>query len=317
MSAPAAAPAADAKPQSLDELMLAMDVVDTIRHSELLVARELGQGERDAALRDRLREIYRSQGIEVADRVIDEGIRALKESRFVYTPPPPSFARTLALLWVRRSRIALIAGVLFGALVLGWGAYQFGVVAPREQAAESARAELAALPGRLQTAYDAVLAEARVDEARTQADALLSDGQAALARGDGAGASMALAALERLRAKLVETYELRIVSRPGEASGVWRIPEANPRGRNYYLIVEAIGPDGGPLTLPIQSEEEQETANVARWGVRVPEDVFESVRADKQDDGIIQNNVLGEKRRGELAPRYRMSVLGGAITELE
>ncbi|NOT41219.1 MAG: hypothetical protein HOP13_12070, partial [Alphaproteobacteria bacterium] len=82
MSGAAAVPA---KPQTLDELMLAMDVVDTIRFRELLVERELGQGDRDKALRDRLREIYKSQGIEVTDRVLDEGIKALKESRFVYT----------------------------------------------------------------------------------------------------------------------------------------------------------------------------------------------------------------------------------------
>ena len=85
--------AAPAQSQTLDELMLAMDVVDTIRHRELIVERELGQGERDEALRNRLREIYRGQGIEVSDRTIDEGIKALKESRFVYTPPPPKIGR--------------------------------------------------------------------------------------------------------------------------------------------------------------------------------------------------------------------------------
>jgi hypothetical protein len=87
----AAVPAA--KPQTLDELMLAMDVVDTIRHRELLVERELGQGERDEALRTRLREIYTSQGLTVTDRIIDQGIKALRESRFVYPPAP---RRTLA-----------------------------------------------------------------------------------------------------------------------------------------------------------------------------------------------------------------------------
>src|SRR5919112_5084600 len=66
-------------PQSLDEVMLAMDVVDTLRHQENLVSRELSEEQRDAELLERLRQIYRGQGIEVPDRVLQEGVNALKE----------------------------------------------------------------------------------------------------------------------------------------------------------------------------------------------------------------------------------------------
>ncbi len=90
---------------TLDEVMLAMDVVDTLRHREGLVERELNEGLRDEQLVARLRELYKSQGIEVPDRIIEEGVKGLKESRFVYTPPRPGLARTLALIWVRRARL--------------------------------------------------------------------------------------------------------------------------------------------------------------------------------------------------------------------
>src|SRR5918998_3491021 len=93
-------------PQSLDEVMLAMDVVDTLRHQESLVSRELGEEDRDAQLLQRLRDIYRGQGIEVPDRILLEGVQALKEQRFLYTPPGPSFARTVARAWVDRGRFA-------------------------------------------------------------------------------------------------------------------------------------------------------------------------------------------------------------------
>ncbi|HXK56547.1 MAG TPA: DUF6384 family protein, partial [Gammaproteobacteria bacterium] len=49
----------------LSDVMLAMDVVDTLRHRRLLVERELQSDQRDEKLIDRLRDIYRSQGIEV------------------------------------------------------------------------------------------------------------------------------------------------------------------------------------------------------------------------------------------------------------
>ncbi len=313
MSAAAAtAVPAVAKPQTLDELMLAMDVVDTIRHRDLIVERELGQGDRDDALRSRLREIYTSQGIEVTDRVIDQGIKALRESRFTYTPPAASLGRTLALIWVARSRIIGWSAALLIAVTALWGGYQFGVVGPARQAAETARIELAeTLPKALQTNYDAVIAEARVEGARTQAAALLRDGKNALTRNDAAAAQTAVDSLAALQTKLVQTYDLRIVLND---SGVWRIPDANENARNYYLIVEAVAPDGQTLTMPIKSEEDGRTYNVSAWGVRVPEATFDAVRRDKQDNGIIENRTLGQKPRGELDPRYRMTVLGGTIT---
>ena len=96
---------AAARPQTLDDLMMAMDVVDTLRHREKLVERELDEEGREAELIARLKEIYRQQGIEVTDEVLAEGVKALRDSRFVYTPPPPGLARTLFTLWVRRGRI--------------------------------------------------------------------------------------------------------------------------------------------------------------------------------------------------------------------
>src|SRR5690625_1281638 len=76
----------------LDDVMLAMDVVDTLRHREALIERELGSAERDEQLIERLRKVYASQGIEVTDEILKEGIAALKEDRFVYRPPPRSAA---------------------------------------------------------------------------------------------------------------------------------------------------------------------------------------------------------------------------------
>jgi hypothetical protein len=308
-----AAPPAPA-PQKLDELMLAMDVVDTIRHRELLVERELQQGERDDELRNRLREIYKGQGIDVPDSVIDEGIKALKDSRFVYTPPKPGLSVTFANMWVSRARIlwTLFSVVLF---VVGLRvAYYLVVERPPIVAAEETRIALSeTLPKALAADYANVLRDAKVDEARTQAASLLAAGKAAVARGDAEEAQEQVTALEALDAKLLETYELRIVSRPDEDTGVIRSPRRSDAD-NYYLIVEAIGPDGKAMRMSITDEEDQRVQRRKTWGVRVSEDVFNRVRADKEDDGIVENHTLGRKLRGELQVHYDMPVLGGTIT---
>jgi hypothetical protein len=79
------------------------------------------------------------------------------------------------------------------------------------------------------------------------------------------------------------------------------------------LVVEAITPQGKRLTMPITSEENGKIYEVQQWGLRVDESLYDKVRQDKLDDGIIENNLFGIKERGYLTPRYLMPTTGGAI----
>lgn len=303
------------KPQTLDELMLAMDVVDTIRHSELVVERELAQGDRDAALKQRLRQLYQSQGIAVSDAAIEQGIKALKEQRFAYAPPGPSLGRSLAMIWVRRlSHARWIGAIAIAALALS-GINYYGFVLPRERAQQEMQADLGErLPKLLLQVAGAARVETRDPAVLSQIDGAVRDGQAALARGDVVGARAALGTLEGLRNGLVRVYDLNVISRSGETSGVWRESLTNPGTRNYYLIVQAVTPTGEVLSLPITNEETGKSSVVEKWGVRVPESFFEMIKADKIDNGIIERNPIGRKPRGQLEPTYEFSKEGGAIT---
>jgi Family of unknown function (DUF6384) len=312
-AAPAAGPAPAVK---LDDLMLAMDVVDTLRQQESFVARELDEEGREKELVERLRKIYRDQGIEVSDRVIEEGVKALKESRFVYTPPKPGLGLTLARLWVARRRIGAWLAALAGVVALLWGGYFFLVQQPARVAAERARVEISTnLPKALDRAYADVIAEAKTPAARPIADQWLADGRSALAREDANGAKAALNGLQQMQANLRQSYQLMIVSRPGEPSGVFRIPGRNPSARNYYLIVEALGADGRPIAMPITSEEDGSTKTATKWGLRVDKQVYDAVAADKAADGIVQHRKVGEKRRGFLDVDYSMATTGAAISQ--
>ncbi len=301
----------------LDDVLLAMDVVDTLRHREQLVLTEMDAGAREAALIARLKDIYAAQGIDVPERILKEGVQALEEKRFVYVPPRPSLAVSLARIYIMRHR--WLAPVTFGAvaLVALFGAWQIGVVQPQKARAAAVQVELTqTLPAELKRLHAEVMALALEEPAKLKADALLADGQRALVAGDRRGARDARAGLAELQGDLSAIYDVRVVYGPDEArSRVFRIPDAVPGARNFYLIVEAVDPAGRLVTVPVNSEEDRRSARVTRWGQRVSEEVFNRVAADKGDDQIIQDAVIGQKRAGYLSPQYTVDTPGGAILE--
>ena len=292
----------------LDELMLAMDVVDTLRHKELVLARELMAGERDEDLLKRLRDIYTGQGIEVTDEILTQGVTALREERFVYRPPAATFGRSLAHLYVTRGRWGKWVGGLVVLAAVAAVSFQLFVRGPELRMVRE-------LPADLQGAFQGVTISTQDDAVLGDARALVAAGEAAIADGDYGAARTAVADLRGLSAQLQQQYEIRIVSRQGVRSGTTRIPDENRFAENFYVIVEAVAPDGRALTLPITSEEDGRTRRVAMWGLRVDEAVYESVRADKQNDGIVNDAVVGAKRRGVLEPEYSVATTGAAITE--
>lgn len=401
----------------LNDVMLAMDVVDTLRHQRTLVERELNEEERERALIVRLREIYAGQGIEVPDSVLAEGVAALKEDRFTYRSPEPGLSHTLAKLYVNRGKWGKIFGSIAVLAATVWLAYLAFVTWPESRRLAQAQSETAqqirtvgqsvttqrsriqrvgtlldeaqsSSPDELsntvrirvtqakQDLLDASatldginLAEveytpalerqiavqqqqlnsaiALVDGAETQVNAirlfsrltdelpskqqtvlgvsedpaadsranrLLAAGLSAVKSGDVEGGNDAARQLDQLLAQLNSVYEIRVINRPGERSGVWRIPPNNESGRNYYLIVEALDSSGQPVKVSMTDEELGKLVTVGEWGMRVSQQTFNRMGVDKQDDGIIQNNRFGVKKRGYLTPEYFIQTTGASIT---
>ena len=194
------------------------------------------------------------------------------------------------------------AGGLAAAVLAAAGNY-FMFVAPEQ-----------ALPEELTRQHAEVVAVAATDHAKAVAQQIHDAGAAALRGEDTETAKAALGRLEQLRNNLEREYTIRIVNRPGERSGVWRVPDVNQSAKNFYVIVEAVGADGKPVEVAVENEETGTSERVRIWGLRVDEATFNAVGRDKQDDGIIENDRFGYKRRGHLKPEYEMPSSGGAIT---
>jgi len=292
----------------LEDVMIAMDVVDTIRHRQLIVDRELDSEARRERMLQRLREIYAAQGIEVTDDALQAGVAALEEERFRYDPPNAGLGTRLAKIYVRRDRwlrpVTLLS-VLVAVVWLGW---HMMVSLPKQQFED-------ALPGQINATYVAISSQATGENAIRAADEYLTKARAALADENFSLAQEFHAEMKNLHDRLQGAYEIRIISRPNQLSGVWRVPSVNESARNYYLIVEAVTATGRTVAVPIRNEEDGETRTVSTWGVRVDADTFEAVAADKRDDGIIQGEIIGNKPAGRIEPEYSINTTGATITE--
>lgn len=300
--------------QPLDDLMMAMDVVDTLRHRQTIVDRELSEDEREEDMISRLREIYTNQGIEVSDRVLQEGVAALKEERFLYKPPRDGSQVMLARLYVRRAVWGKWAGIAVAvvlALIVGW---YFAIERPRQAAIEARHIALTrTLPAEFK-AISARIAKSNDSDAIEMSEGLARQGLAAAAAGKLADANRSLVDIKALETRLNEAYTIQIVSEPGQKSGFRLQPKVNQAARVYYLVVQALDPSGKVIERSIRNEITGKTETVRKWGQHVPRETYDRVGRDKRDDGIVQMNKLGEKVAGKLKPEWTMPVEEGAVT---
>lgn len=296
------------KQAPLEDLMAAMDVVDTLRHRRGIAAREMDGEGRQERLLERLKQMYGAQGIDVSDHVLQEGIDALEQERFKYQSVAPSWRTKFSSMWVSRTRWGKPVGFLAVLGSLFSGVYVVTDVLPerelRSQLPQSIELSLKSIE---QIANDRAVFE----QAKFQADNAVT----ALSDDDLDRAQKIERNLKKIDQGLRAVYSVRVISRQGQDSGVWRIPDINDSSRNYYLIVEAVDDNNKVKELEILNEETNKRSMAKTWGIRVNEETFFKIAADKKDDGIIQGNKVGDKRVGDMAPTFTIPTTGGTITD--
>lgn len=325
---PPTPPLADA---SMHDMLRIMDVASALRRERETAEAVLDVATAKQKLRERLLATAAAAGEPVTAAEVDAAIEQYFRQQHEYRDPPAGWGRFWASAWVMRRILLLVGGVLVGGtvgilLLVSTMANSFSPppkpqpktlpkpaattpapkvdspvpvpVAPvREDAASQPDTALAALWAQFQQdgAAAAVLAEDA--DARQRVQRLRDRGAAAQAAGSLAQLRTAASELGTLVARLGEEYTVQIVSRPGEKSGVDRYDN---RGRlsGYYLIVEAVAPDGRLLPRAIKNAETQRTETVTKWGELVGTATWERVVADKQADGVIDDAYFAHKNRG-------------------
>ncbi len=172
--------------------------------------------------------------------------------------------------------------------------------------------EFSILPKELEKAYKGIIIIAKEPDAKAIANSLYEQGRNFVKVVQIAPLRKTVGEMQDLENILGQQYTMTIVSKSGVKSGIDRYytDSSGKRISGFYLIVEAINHEGRAIPQRIKSEEDGERETVSMWGERVPQEVYEQVKADKLDNGIIENNVFGEKAKGYLNPKITFKYKG-------
>lgn len=294
----------------LREQMGAMALIDEMRHRQMVVQEYLDLPRRREEVARRIREYYRSQNIAVDDALVEQGVRTYFDKRLSYEAPASGkLSSLLARIYISRSswKKPALAGLAALALLAGGG--YVAQQAQERQAAEERAAQVAManqldeLAARIRKAEEGFRAMGMSPADMQQAEAMVAAANSAVQARDNAAARASLEQLEATLAYARTPLTINVVDRSGTKTGVVRSYGAGG-GKAWYLIAEATDPSGRIVPVAVTSAESGEKKLASQFGVRVSEDVFDRVRADKMEDGHVNDKLLGRKPANALTVQY-------------
>lgn len=295
---PATAATAAASELSLQEMLRVMDVAREMRKDRESAELVLQQSEVRSQLRQKLMRTAQLSGDRVTEAEIEAAIEIYFADRHRFEEPSMTGELFLAHLWVRRKAIlgTLAAGLLVAATV--WGLF-FSPIAPMSPTVRASRAAASVQEdaSRLVTQIEGIAQDAAVVE---MAQRLLRE----ISVTSTLNPTSAIAArqqLAELYQQLSTQFTLRIARDPIDgASIIRRAPTDRSNAEGFYVLVEAVGPDGETIPQTIVDAETGVSKVVSMWGEQVPESVGKRLEADKLADGVLSEVEFGVKERGKL-----------------
>lgn len=317
-----------------------MDVASALRRERETAEAQLDAATAKARLRDRLLATAAAAGEAVTPAEVDAAIAHYFAEQHRYADPPNGLKNFLAHCWVQRIGCLFLL-ILLGTftLIAVWVANSVmgdppakpvvappPVVAPKvtpvpatpppaptpvvEAPKPAPRVEppkppvedLATVWAKFEAAAAAARELAADDVARASVDQVVKLGRLHHEAQNLERLRMARSELDEVASRLAEEYTVTIVDRPGVKSGFERL--YNGRVSGYYLVVEALDRNGNALRRSIVSTETKSRDMVTMWGEEVELDVFERIVADKQKDGVVDENVVAKKVRGIMSEEF-------------
>ncbi len=284
---------------SLHEMLQVMDVARTLRKEQQTVEQEFNREETVELLREKLLASAEITGDMVTPEEVDAAINLYFDNLHTFREPAPGVSTVLAHVYIWRRRIASALCLLLCIGLLGWWLF-FASTGPFSKASRTHRAIATHMP-EIERASASIRTVSRQPDVTAQVERLEQEANIARDAGDINRLAELQQRLTQLEARLLEEYEVRIVSGAGEQSGVDRYltDSDGTRTSGDYVIVQAKAPDGEVLSRTIQNAETGREERVTVWAERVPAAVYNRIKADKQEDGILNETLFALKRRGD------------------
>lgn len=319
----------------IQTILCAMDAVDAARNTEQILDDEVNIDIKKAALRDKLKATYASQGIAVSDEIIERGIAEFFQQRFAFKKMPRTFNTLIAYVYVIRANIfqklKVSALITLGVLVIGFLVFSLVDATKKRIANEKIKSEklhadklekekaeglrkqaalkteLANLPARIKSLGIAISQLAKEDSIKsksaflvTEAGILASGGEAVISK---------LRGIEKELSALLNqiSQEYTLVINGSGKTGFWRTLNNNPNEKRYYIVVNAVN-KGESVSVQITNEENGQTFSRSQWAEQVSLKEFEAIRAEKASRGVLKDNVFAVKEKGYANPVYKQGL---------
>lgn len=291
---------------SLNEMLRVMDVAREMRRNRDVAEEMFRRDEVRDELRAKLMRSAKLAGDRVTKAEIDAAIDQYFATLNTYQDPKPGWKSAFAHAWVWRKRIA--AGVAAVAITLG-GAYYlfFSSAAPLSPTVQANRA-VAAEQETASVLVERIGAMTNDPAVIGQAQSL----QAEINAARGEDVTTAIVAREKLAEmvdQLAASYEVHVVSAPGEPSAIER--GMGDKASIYYVIVEARDASGNVIPQSIRNAETGRVETVTKWAEEVPQAVYQRLKQDKVKDGLLGETLFSTKTRGNLQPDIKIPGASG------
>lgn len=294
----------------LAEMMRVMDVATTLRQEQELVEREFNLEQTKEMLRDKLKRTAKMTGESLTDEQLEAAVSWYYDNMHEYQEPEKGFKWYLAHMYIRRVPILAFLGTA-AAIFLGIWTFWFAPFAPFSEANQLARQQqvtsqrLQAMHDRFDKNLEAVSVISESESLNEQLEKLKLESDTHFANKDIAKLTAVEKRLQEITQRANEEFMLTVVGGENNRSAFERKFENRLSG--FYLVVEARSSDGQVLTRKILNVEDDKTYSVKQWAERVPQSVYDRLKKDKLEDGVLNETTFGKKERGKLKVEIIMS----------
>ena len=289
---------------SIEEVMRVMDVASTMRREQEVVEREFNLETSKQLLRDKLKSTAQLTGEPLTHEQIEAAVNWYYDRQHEYKEPAKNLTWYLAHLYVARVTIISFAAPIILTAAAIWG-FWFAPFAPFSKS-NLYEAQLRAANDQISKRYNAIESIALTEDAKTQASQLSSQAKAHLENKELQPLKEISNRMQTIESRLKEEFELKVMAGENVQSAIRRDFDEGSKISGYYLIVQAKDAAGNPIKRRIQNIEDDKFLSVDRWAEKIPKSVYDRLKNDKLQDGILNETLFGTKQRGRLDVQIEM-----------